>query len=335
MLEVGTSMVISSIVGFWVQNFKQSSLSCNAIAFYSLLKALISFFKSQRPSLSSHVAGKTNKNAYKALIAAEYSGVEVGLVENFEMGISNKTPEFLKMNPLGKVPVLETPEGHVFESNAIARYVTRSKADNPLYCSTLIDYAEEAGIAALKRAFGAFNAHLASNAFLIGHLVTLADIIICNLYLGFSEIMTKSFTSEFPHVEMRASEGRSRWGGRGAKAQPKNPLDLLPPGKMILDDWKRLYSNTKTHFREDSGTCMLLGDSLVLTTSRMRIPANNGFGTKVCFWENVVDWSSYKVKELLLFRGQEIHQLLIDECCDMNSMNGRKLTSQTKYRRSG
>lgn len=34
------------------------------------------------------------------------------------------------------------------------------------------------------------------------------------------------------------------------KPKPKNPLDLLPPSKMVLDDWKRLYSNTKTNFRE-------------------------------------------------------------------------------------
>ncbi|XP_062028498.1 uncharacterized protein LOC133744398 [Rosa rugosa] len=49
--------------------------------------------------------------------------------------------------PLGRwelcllqVPVLETPDGPVFESNAIARYVTRLKADNPLYGSSLIEY---------------------------------------------------------------------------------------------------------------------------------------------------------------------------------------------------
>lgn len=48
-------------------------------------------------------AGKGNKNAAKSLIAAEYTGVKVELVENFEMGVSNKTPEFLKMNPIGKV----------------------------------------------------------------------------------------------------------------------------------------------------------------------------------------------------------------------------------------
>ncbi|RZC56978.1 hypothetical protein C5167_015823 [Papaver somniferum] len=67
-------------------------------------------------------AGNTNKNAFKALIVGEYSGIRVDLVKDFEMGVFNKAPEFLKMNPLGKVPVLETPEGAIFESNAIAHY---------------------------------------------------------------------------------------------------------------------------------------------------------------------------------------------------------------------
>lgn len=43
------------------------------------------------------------------------------------------------------------------------------------------------------------------------------------------------------------------------KPKPKNPLDLLPPSKMILDEWKRLYSNTKTNFREVA----IKGDSFI------------------------------------------------------------------------
>ncbi len=46
---------------------------------------------------------KENKNTYKTLIAAKYAGASVELVSNFEFGKSNKTPEFLKMNPNGKV----------------------------------------------------------------------------------------------------------------------------------------------------------------------------------------------------------------------------------------
>lgn len=48
-------------------------------------------------------SGKINKNAYKALIAAEYVGVKVNTTPTFEMGVTNKSPEFLKLNPYGKV----------------------------------------------------------------------------------------------------------------------------------------------------------------------------------------------------------------------------------------
>ncbi|KAL6561958.1 hypothetical protein OROGR_002965 [Orobanche gracilis] len=87
-------------------------------------------------------AQNPNKNAWKALIAAEFYGVKVEMVKEFQMGLSNKTPEFLKMNPMGKVPVLETPDGCVFESNAIARYVTKLNPENSLFGSSAVDYVE-------------------------------------------------------------------------------------------------------------------------------------------------------------------------------------------------
>ena len=79
-----------------------------------------------------------DKNAYKALVAAKYNGVEIELAKNFELGVSNKKPEFLKMSPTGKVPVLKTSEGAIFESNAIARYVARI-TDKGLYGATALD----------------------------------------------------------------------------------------------------------------------------------------------------------------------------------------------------
>lgn len=146
------------------------------------------------------------------------------------------------------------------------------------------------------------NTHLASCTYLVGESVTLADIVmVCNLSHGFNHIMTKSFTSEFPHVEryfwtlinqpnfkkvigdLKQAESIPAVASKkpaqpkeAAKPKPepkkeakkeeakpkeaeeeeapkpkaKNPLDLLPPSKMILDDWKRLYSNTKSNFRE-------------------------------------------------------------------------------------
>ncbi|OVA08070.1 Translation elongation factor EF1B [Macleaya cordata] len=376
---------------------------------------------------------RTNKNVLKALIAAEYTGVEVELVQNFEMGVSNRTPEFLKMNPLGKIPVLETPDGPIFESNAIARYVTNLKKDNPLFGSSLfenglidqwIDFSsleidanilrwwkprrgfsvylplvEEAAITALKRALNALNAHLASNTYLVGHSVTLADIITtCNLLLGFSVMLTKSFTSEFPHVERYywtmvnqpnfrkllgevkqtetipppvefakkpaqpneavkpkaknepkkeakkesskpKAEETPEAEEEAPKPKPKNPLDLLPPSKMILDEWKRLYSNTKTNFREVAikGFWDMYdpeGYSLWFcnykyndenTISFVTLNKVGGFlqrmdlARKYAFGKMLVIGSEppYKVKGLWLFRGQEIPQFIIDECYDM------------------
>ncbi|GFZ09556.1 translation elongation factor EF1B, gamma chain [Actinidia rufa] len=376
-------------------------------------------------------AGKTNKNAFKALIAAEYSGVQVELAQNFEMGVSNKTPEFIKMNPIGKVPVLQTPDGPVFESNAIARYVTRLKSDNPLHGSSLIEYAlieqwidfasmeidantsrwlyprwgitlylppaEEAAISALKRALGALNTHLASNTFLVGHAVTLADIIMaCNLYMGFSYVMTKAFTAEFPHVERyfwtivnqpnfckilgkvkqaekvipvssnkkpaqpkEASKSKPKEEPKkeakkeaekpkaeaveeeeeAPKPKPKNPLDLLPPSTMILDDWKRLYSNTKTNFREvaikgfwdmydPEGYSLWFCDYKYNdenTVSFVTLNKVGGFlqrmdlARKYAFGKMLVIGSEppFKVKGLWLFRGQEIPKFVMDECYDM------------------
>lgn len=52
---------------------------------------------------------KVNKNAYKALVAAQYVGVKVETTSDFQMGVSNKSPEFLKLNPIGKVLVF----GHI------------------------------------------------------------------------------------------------------------------------------------------------------------------------------------------------------------------------------
>ncbi|KAL9432450.1 hypothetical protein AB3S75_027478 [Citrus x aurantiifolia] len=354
------------------------------------------------------------------------------------MGVTNKTPEFLKMNPIGKVPVLETPDGPIFESNAIARYVARLKADNPLLGSSLIDsahieqwidfssleidtnilrwfiprvgfavylpQAEEAAIASLKRALAALNTHLASNTYLVGHSVTLADIIMtCNLTLGFSRILTKSFTSEFPHVERyfwtmvnipnfrkilgeikqaesvppvqsakkptqskepakpkAQAEPKKESAKETAKPKvedageeeapkpkPKNPLDLLPPSKMILDEWKRLYSNTKTNFREvaikgfwdmydPEGYSLWFCDYKYNdenTVSFVTLNKVGGFlqrmdlARKYAFGKMLVIGSEppFRVKGLWLFRGQEIPQFIMDECYDMELYDWKKV----------
>ena len=55
-----------------------------------------------------------NFRAFKALIAAEYAGIEI-TVPAFSLGKDNNTKEFKQMSPLGKLPVLKTPQGALFE----------------------------------------------------------------------------------------------------------------------------------------------------------------------------------------------------------------------------
>ncbi|KAI3972823.1 hypothetical protein MKX01_019481 [Papaver californicum] len=372
-------------------------------------------------------AGNTNKNAFKALIVGEYSGIKVDLVKDFEMGVSNKAPEFLKMNPLGKVPVLETPEGAIFESNAIARYVASLTENSPLLgCSAIdkahidqwIDFsamevdanilrwfiprigfapyipqAEEHAVTSLKRALDALNTHLASNTFLVGHAVTLADIIMtCNLVLGFSKVMSSSFTKEFPHVERyfwtmvnqpnikkvlgevkqtdsvppvqaaqklgaakpkteakkevkkeapkpKAKEEVADVEEEAPKPKAKNALDLLPPSKMVLDDWKRLYSNTKKNFREvaiggfwemfdPEGYSLWFCDYKYNDENLVSFVTMNKVGgflqrmdlaRKYAFGKMLIIGNEppYKLKGLWIFRGPDVPQFIIDECYDM------------------
>lgn len=64
-----------------------------------------------------------NGRASKILIAANYAGLQV---EHKDIGYENlKTPEHVARHPFGKVPVLETPEGPIFESFSILRYIAR------------------------------------------------------------------------------------------------------------------------------------------------------------------------------------------------------------------
>eukprot|EP01121_Diplochlamys_sp_Union-15-3_P017177 TRINITY_DN599_c0_g2_i3.p1 TRINITY_DN599_c0_g2~~TRINITY_DN599_c0_g2_i3.p1 ORF type:complete len:237 (-),score=57.39 TRINITY_DN599_c0_g2_i3:74-751(-) len=71
-----------------------------------------------------------NPNVFKIQIAALYGGInDLEVSKEFKFGVDNKTPEFLKKFPLGKVPALEGPEGPVFESQAMLRYIARKGKD--------------------------------------------------------------------------------------------------------------------------------------------------------------------------------------------------------------
>ncbi|XP_043283946.1 elongation factor 1-gamma [Venturia canescens] len=148
-----------------------------------------------------------NFRAYKALIAAKYSGAQIKIDKDFVFGETNKTDAFLKKFPLGKVPAFETSDGKFLtESNAIAYYVAneqlRGKSDIekaqvvqwlsfadseiiPASCTWvfpllgIIPYNKQTVENAkedVARVLTSLNTHLLTRTYLVGERLTLADI---------------------------------------------------------------------------------------------------------------------------------------------------------------
>ena len=182
-----------------------------------------------------------NPNVYKALIAAQYGGVTDIEQPEFEFGKTNRTEEFYKINPLGKVPAAKTEQGEgIFESNAIARYVAAigTDADGLLGKSAIerarIDQWQEVvtnyiapdiiilfgfkigygqynaeafnkKLDSLKSNFEAIERHFTNTGakFLTGDRVTIADIILISTLVYPLKVgaLDASFRSKFPLSE--------------------------------------------------------------------------------------------------------------------------------------
>ncbi|XP_053134860.1 elongation factor 1-gamma [Hemicordylus capensis] len=176
-----------------------------------------------------------NWRAFKALIAAQYSGAKIQVLSappQFHFGQTNKTPEFLKKFPVGKVPAFEGDDGFcVFESNAIAHYVSNAElrgaspeaaaqviqwvsfADSDIvppastwvfptlgimhYNKQATEYAKEE----VKRVLGTLDSHLKTRTFLVGERVSLADITVaCTLLWLYKQVLEPSFRQPYGNV---------------------------------------------------------------------------------------------------------------------------------------
>jgi len=173
-----------------------------------------------------------NFRAFKALIAAKYSGAKVNVDNSFVFGETNKTDAFLKKFPLGKVPAFETNDGKcIFESNAIAFAVANEQlrgkaamdqaqivswmnfADNEILpasctwvfpCLGIMQFnkgSTERAKEDVKKALSALNSHLLTHTYLVGERITLADITVtCTLLHLYQYVLEPSFRKPFQNV---------------------------------------------------------------------------------------------------------------------------------------
>jgi len=154
--------------------------------------------------------------------------------ESFQMGVENKTPEFLAKNPNGQVPTMDTPDGPLFESNAIAKYITRKGKDKELYgtneyeASVIDQWIEwyrskmeneiygwvrplmvvehdkekyETSRTNAKKNLLVLENHLQGREWIVGKRVTLADIVLfCSLSRPFQHVLDSEFLKTTPNI---------------------------------------------------------------------------------------------------------------------------------------
>lgn len=170
-----------------------------------------------------------NFRAFKALIAAEYNGIQVDAPEFSAESVAS-------LSPSGKAPILVTPTGSViFESNAIARYLAKLRRDTGLAGDTPFDEASidawvewsanelelpccvwfypVAGYmpfhpdaytkakADMGKAMSVLNDHLMDKTYIVGEKITLADICIAStLVYPLKLVCDKAFLKPYANV---------------------------------------------------------------------------------------------------------------------------------------
>ncbi|XP_014242460.1 elongation factor 1-gamma [Cimex lectularius] len=173
-----------------------------------------------------------NFRAYKVLVAAQYGGGNVKVAPGFVFGTTNKTPEFLKKFPLGKVPAFETSDNqYLTESNAIAYYVSSdqlrggnavekaqvvqwlSYADNevlPVVSTWVFPYMgmlnfDKKVVNGAKNdmteLLNKLNSYLLTKTYLVGERVTLADVVMaCTLLNAYQHVFDPTYRAAFKNV---------------------------------------------------------------------------------------------------------------------------------------
>jgi len=168
--------------------------------------------------------------------------------------------------------VLETPQGSLFESNAILRYVARVRGDNTLYGANfweasqidqwlefanneleparavwmypiykILTYDEDAYTQAkadVQKALGILDNHLLRRTFLVGNGITIADIaIVCALSGMYSTVFDAEFRAQFKNVQ--------RWFETIAN-QPE-AVKFLGPVTFAKEEQKAEGAGAHTH----------------------------------------------------------------------------------------
>lgn len=166
-----------------------------------------------------------NPVAWKILISAKLAGQNVETVS----GVDAKGQDFDKKSPVGKLPILDTPQGAIFEPNAAARYVAKhtkvlgsndfesaqvdnwvefaaSEIDLPasVWIFPILGYIQNNPVATqrakgdIRKVLEILDKHLADRTYLVGERVSLADVVVAtSLHRLYEKVLEPAFRKQF------------------------------------------------------------------------------------------------------------------------------------------
>jgi len=177
-----------------------------------------------------------NYKTHRILVAAQYAGVDVTVEHFHPSGQSEEVlAEYRKKNPNLLVPTLETPEGYLYETNAIVRHVARSGENSTIYGKNDFEKAQidqyldwvtlnlesfvfpiflaaighktcskeifESNFEGLKKLLRIIDDRVKQNKFLVGDSVSIADIaVVTSLTFLFRYFFDEKFRKPFPNL---------------------------------------------------------------------------------------------------------------------------------------
>lgn len=146
----------------------------------------------------------------------EELGVPYEFVMLDMMAGEHRQPEFLAINPMGKVPAIVDGDLQLWESGAILLYLTEKYGSAPLTLEQRAEFAQWVLFAnatlgpgifveanrekEMPRLFGPLNDRLANQAFLMGDTFTVADAAVSSI-LAYMPLMLKIDFAGYPALQ--------------------------------------------------------------------------------------------------------------------------------------
>ncbi|KAJ2394036.1 translation elongation factor activity protein, partial [Coemansia sp. RSA 2603] len=178
-----------------------------------------------------------NFRNYKARVAAKFLGLDIETTPEFQMGVDNKTPEYLAKFPSAKTPSFESADGFsLTDSSAIAYYVASKGGDkSPLLGHTpeetaeilqfilfaesdfmpavlgtlapllgfmpLVKPAHQQAEQQFARFLGVLNTLLVDRTFLVGERLTVADVVVaCDLIMTYKLYLEEADRKQYRNL---------------------------------------------------------------------------------------------------------------------------------------